>query len=74
MAKLRAEFGVDPEVFLKSPMLLRQVKGWIDIGGVEYARTSLSKTGVAGAHVNTIIEAALGRKMKDAQDKPTCAS
>jgi hypothetical protein len=38
MVKLRAEFGVDPEVFLSNPTLLRQVKIWIDIAGVDYAR------------------------------------
>ena len=59
MAKLRAEFGVDPEVLLKSPMLLRQVKTWVDIAGVDYASQTLSNTGVAHSSIDEIIEAAL---------------
>jgi hypothetical protein len=59
-AKLRAEFKqVDPVVFLSNPQLLKQVKSWIDIASIDYARQSLSKTGVDGPYINTIIEAVL---------------
>jgi hypothetical protein len=62
-------------VFLNSPMLLKQVKTWIDIAGIDYARRTLSETGVADPHIDSIIEAALSRKMKNAQNGTTiCAS
>ena len=48
-------------------MLLRTVKGWVDVAGVDYARQSLSKTGVADPNIDRIIETALSRKMKNAQ-------
>jgi hypothetical protein len=41
--------------------MLRTVKGWIDIAGVDYARQSLSKSGVDDPYINAIIEAALRR-------------
>ena len=56
-------------------MLLKQVKTWIDIAGIDYARRTLSETGVADPHIDSIIEAALSRKMKNAQNGTTiCAS
>jgi hypothetical protein len=59
-AKLRAEFkGVDPAVFLSNPQLPRQVKSWIDIAGVDYARKSLAETGVADSSIDKIIGASL---------------
>jgi hypothetical protein len=62
-ARLRAKFkGVDPSVFLSNPQLLRQVKSWIDIAGVDYARKSLSETGVADPHIDSVIEAARNKK------------
>jgi|SRR6516164_8992644 len=75
-ARVRSELRlVGREVFLSNPQLLRQVKSWIDIAGVDYARKTLSETGVADPHIDTIIEAALSRKMKNAQNGTTiCAS
>ena len=75
-ARVRSELRlVGPEVFLSNPQLLRQVKSWIDIAGVDYARKTLSETGVADPHIDTIIEAALSRKIKNAQNGTTiCAS
>jgi len=32
-------------------MLLKQVKTWIDIAGIDYARKTLSETGVADPHI-----------------------
>jgi hypothetical protein len=52
---------VGPEVFLRNPQLLRQVKSWIDIAGVDYARKSLVETGVAAPSIDKIIEAAMGK-------------
>jgi hypothetical protein len=46
-------------VFLSNPQLLRGVKTWIDIAGVDYARKTLSETGVADSNIDQIIEAAL---------------
>jgi hypothetical protein len=60
-AKLGAEFkGVDPAAFLSNPTLLREVKTWIDIAGLNYARKCLSETGVAAPNIDKILEAALG--------------
>jgi len=51
------------------------VKSWIDIAGIDYARKTLSETGVAAPHIDSIIGAALARKMKNAQTGTTiCAS
>ena len=60
-AGLRAEAkAVDPQVFLSNPELLKQVKIWIDNAGIEYARKTLSETGVAGPpNIDSIIRAAL---------------
>jgi hypothetical protein len=49
-----------PEVFLRNLQLLRQVKTWIDIAGVDYTRRSLLETGVAAPNIDKILEAALG--------------
>ena len=52
--------AVDPQVFLSNPQLLKQVKIWIDIAGIDYARKTLSETGVAGPpNIDSIIRAAL---------------
>jgi hypothetical protein len=37
------------------------VKSWIDIAGIDYARRSLSETGVADSGIDKTIEAALGK-------------
>jgi hypothetical protein len=60
-ARLRAEAKVvDPQLFLSDPQLLKQVKIWIDIAGIDYARKTLSETGVAGPpNIDSIIRAAL---------------
>jgi arsenate reductase-like glutaredoxin family protein len=63
-AKPRAKFkAVDPEVFLSNPQLLKQVKTWIDIAGIDYARKTLSETGVADSSIEKIVEAALGKAL-----------
>src|SRR5215831_11798822 len=59
-ARVRSELRlVGPEVFLSNPQLLRQVKSWIDIAGVDYARKALAKTGVNAEGIEMIVETAL---------------
>ena len=50
---------VGAKVFLSNPQLLWQGKSWIDIAGIDYARKSLSESGVADSNIERIIEAAL---------------
>src|SRR5262245_55083688 len=52
-ARVRSELRlVDPAVFLSNPQLLKQVKSWIDIAGIDYARKTLSETCVAAPHIH----------------------
>ena len=49
--------AVDPKVFLNNPVLLKQVRSWIEIGSEEYARKTLEKTGVNHEGIEQIIKA-----------------
>jgi hypothetical protein len=58
LAKLTADTQtLDPQVFLKNEALMVQVRRWIAIAGVNYARKSLAETGVNPDGIDLIIAA-----------------